>query len=249
MASPLVSLLASPLSPVERRLLSEYGSVFVTTATPPPAVLFDGEDEVQRFQESLDRSRTVFGSHEVELQTAALKTLSAAAEHVAGSGASITARAADAGRRSYDETVGLWLRNVERGLDHWQALGRLTPEIVGEIRKLTPGDQVSLVLQLEQEQQIYFGTYFDRSILHSVAAPGSSQHLSMLAFDVAEYEDLRVEETLATFGWFRTVVNDLPHFTFLGRRETELAKEGLTQVSRTYGSREYRFWVPAIPPA
>lgn len=246
MPNPLVSLLGSPLSPVDRRLLSEYGSVFVTTATPPPVIVFSGEDDVQRFQGSLDTSRGLLGSHEVELQTSAFDALMASASEAASLGASLTARAADAGRRSYDETVGLWRRNVDRGLDHWQALGMLTPETVGRIRSLTPGEQVSVVLQLEEERQIYFGTYLDRSILQSVAAPGSSQHLSMLAFDVAEYQDRRVEEILAAFGWFRTVVNDLPHFTFLGRRKAELAGEGLVQVSRAYGSNEYRFWVPLI---
>ena len=103
-----------------------------------------------------------------------------------------------------------------------------------------------MILELEDTQQLYFGTFFDRSILYSVAAPGASQHLSLLAFDVAEYQESSVEVVLENHGWFRTVVNDLPHFTFLGRRQEELTELGLKRVVRGYAGIEYHFWIPDI---
>lgn len=247
MANPFDSLLASPMSLIERRLLAEYGSVFVTTATPPPVIVFSDEIEVQRFQESLYTERAVVGSYEVELQSHALKTLIAAGDDAAKAGVSISARAADAGRRSYEQTVSLWRRNVGRGLEYWQERRRLDPNTAATIADLSLREQVAAVLDLESKELLYFGTYFDKSILSSVAAPGSSQHLSMLAFDVAEYEDRLVEEILGHHGWFRTVANDLPHFTFLGRSETALPVMGLMRISRTFGAGDYRFWVPALP--
>src|SRR6185369_8049224 len=100
-----------------------------------------------------------------------------------------------------------------------------------------------VILDLEDKEHLYFGTFFDRSILYSVAAPGASQHLAMLAFDVAEYQDTGVESALERHGWFRTVSNDLPHFTYLGRRESELPELGLKRVLRRYGETDYHFWV------
>jgi hypothetical protein len=68
----------------------------------------------------------------------------------------------------------------------------------------------------------------------------------MLAFDVAEYQDTEVESALEQHGWFRTVVSDLPHFTYLGHREDELAGQGLKRVVREYGETEYHFWIPDL---
>ena len=72
----------------------------------------------------------------------------------------------------------------------------------------------------------------------------ASQHLSMLAFDVAEYEDRETERILGRYGWYRTVPNDLPHFTYLGRAEDELPAIGLRRVERMYREQMYGFWTP-----
>jgi hypothetical protein len=114
------------------------------------------------------------------------------------------------------------------------------------ILDLSAVDQVSAILTLEDTEQLFFGTFFDRSILYSVAAPGASQHLSMLAFDVAEYEDAETDLVLAAAGWYRTVPNDLPHFTYLGRHESALAGLGLHRIERTDGERVYVFWTPDV---
>ena len=60
----------------------------------------------------------------MELQAEAMDALRLPQASFAASGASLTPRAADSARRSYDDTVGLWNRNVGRGLEHWVELGR-----------------------------------------------------------------------------------------------------------------------------
>lgn len=244
MASSLEEIAASISSPVNKRLFAEYGAVFATGATPPPVIIFDDPAHVEAFQSSLSLGRGVFGDHEIQLQVVALDALSAAAAEMADRGGRITARAADAGGRSYVDTVRLWTRNVTRGLEHWEGLGRITPEQARSIRDLIPVEQVAAILGLEDTEQLFFGTFFDKSILYSVAAPGASQHLSMLAFDVAEYEDREVDLVLGRHGWYRTVPNDLPHFTYLGHDRDSLTGLGLRRIERVYGERAYGFWTP-----
>ena len=74
----------------------------------------------------------------------------------------------------------------------------------------------------------------------SVAAPGTSQHIAMLALDVAEYGNASARRILANHGWFQTVKSDLPHFTYLGRKEKDLPALGLRSV--TIGNQV--FWIP-----
>jgi hypothetical protein len=233
-------------SPVERRLFAEYGALFVTTAPPPPTIIFADATEVEAFQARLPVSRARIGDYEISLQSEAMDALIRAASEMNDHEGQITARAQDSGGRSYEDTLKLWNRNVTRGLEHWQTEGRITPERAEQIRRLAPMAQVSLVLELEDSEQIYFGTFFDKSILYSVAAPGASQHLSLLAFDVAEYQDTEVERVLAKYGWFRTVPNDLPHFTYLGHSEDRLPELGLMYSQRQYNHRSYGFWVPDL---
>ena len=64
----------------------------------------------------------------------------------------------------------------------------------------------------------------------------------MLALDVSEFENANVRRILADHGWFQTVASDLPHFTYLGVKESELPGLGLKKV--TNAGRD--FWVPNI---
>ena len=106
---------------------------------------------------------------------------------------------------------------------------------------MSPFEQVPVVLTLE-EDGIYFAKDLSKSIIYSVAPPGTSQHLAMLAFDVNEFNDQQVRSILARHRWYQTVVSDLPHFTFLGVDEAELPSLGL---KRTV-SGDRHFWVPDI---
>ncbi|MEP6902841.1 MAG: peptidase M15, partial [Actinomycetota bacterium] len=72
--------------------------------------------------------------------------------------------------------------------------------------------------------------------------PGSSQHISMLALDVAQNENPAVREVLAHHGWFQTIPSDLPHFTYLGVQESELPNLGLKKVTASGRT----FWMPNL---
>jgi len=244
--SLLRKMFMSTTSPVEQRLFVEYGAIFATRATPPPHIIFTDSSQVETFQSSLIVNRAVFGAHEIELQAKAMSALIQARDEITAIGGSLSARAADAGSRSYEDTLRLWMRNVEKGIEHWQELGRLTAAQAASIRELSPPQQVAAVLKLEDEEEFFFGTFFDKSILYSVATPGASQHLSKLAFDVAEYESKEVKMLLGQHGWHRTVPNDLPHFTYLGLTEEEMPECGLKRVERIYSAQVYDFWIPDL---
>jgi len=153
----------------------------------------------------------------------------------------ITPRGADATRRSYQDTVELWMTRVRSGLQHWVKNGRLDPQEAQRILSLPLRDQVGEILRLEKHG-LFFSKDFSKSILASVAPPGASQHISMLALDVHENANPEIRSILARHGWFQTVLYDLPHFTYLGVGEAELNTLGLRKVNS--GSRV--FWIPDL---
>jgi hypothetical protein len=227
-----------------RRLLAEYGSIFVAddSVRVPPRCVFKDEAAVERFQRAAEPRVAAVGGVEIELQPAALEALLAACTEARAEGLRITPRdGAEAARRTYADTLRLWDSRVRPALEHWSGKSLLDAEEVERIRALDPSAQVVEVLKLE-ERGIFFSKDFSKSILYSVAAPGTSQHLAMLAFDAAEFTEARVRELLARRGWFQTVRDDLPHFTFLGVRERDLPALGLRRVDE----RGQTFWVPDL---
>lgn len=228
---------------VERLLLREYGSVFLARcgAVPPPKIVFSDQADVMAFQNSVEIRRGRVGDFDLELQASAMDALLAARDEAQADGLSVSPRGADSARRDYDGTVSLWASRVEPALEHWTKEGRLDGAEADRIRSLTPFEQVPEVLRLEQDG-IWFAKDLSKSIIYSVAPPGTSQHLALLAFDVAEFADARVRAVLARHGWHQTVVSDLPHFTYIGVEEGSLTYLGLKRVE----SGEQVFWVPDI---
>ncbi|MGE3468304.1 MAG: hypothetical protein AB7J13_15400, partial [Pyrinomonadaceae bacterium] len=196
---------------------------------------------VTAFQSSAKSISATFDAMAIELQEPAMEQLNKAVAESRSAGASITPRGADAAKRSYEDTVTLWASRVNPGLMHWLGKGRITQADADRIRALSPFDQVAEIFRLEG-QGIYFAKSLDKSIIYSVAPPGTSQHLSMLALDINEHEDAKVRAIMAKHGWYQTVVSDLPHFTFLGVAEDQLPKLGLKK--KVDGGRTY--WVPDI---
>jgi len=230
--------------PVSRRVLREYGAVFLAgeQVLAPPACIFRDAVEVASFQAKADALRATIKGVAVELQPAAMRDLLAAREEALAAGLDITPRdGAEAARRDYADTLRLWNSRLLPALEHWRRLGALAPEDAERLRNLPVREQVGSVLELEG-RAIFFSRDFSKSILHSVAAPGASQHLSLLAFDVSEYADERVRGILSRHGWFRTVRNDSPHFTYLGLPERLLPARGLKKLR----TREGDFWVPNV---
>lgn len=230
-----------PTDDVGRRMLKEYGAMFVTRASAPKTVVFKNDGEVTEFQASVQSSRETVNGFEIELQAPAMKALKEAITEAGQSSLTITPRGAEAAKRSYQQTVSLWASRVDPGLEHWTGEGRITAADAQRIRSLSPFEQVSEIFKLES-RGIYFSKDLSKSIIYSVAPPGTSQHLSMLALDVEEFENAQVRTILAKHGWHQTVVSDLPHFTYIGVTESELAKLGLKKVNNSGRV----FWVPDL---
>jgi hypothetical protein len=224
------------------RLLREYGALFAARGVAvPDFVVFEDAAAVSAFQSSVVAAEAAIGGINIELQRPALEALEAAVAEAAAAGLTITPRGEDAARRVYADTVALWKSRIEPALDHWTGADRITADVAKRIRALPPFDQVAEVFELEK-QGIFFSKDLSKSIIYSVAPPGASQHLAMLALDVAEFNDAGVRGILARRGWYQTVVSDLPHFTYLGLSEDELQDRGLKSV--TNAGRV--FWVPDL---
>ena len=240
-----LDLICPPADPVARRILEEYGAVYVATkkVKPPPVCLFTTEEQVTQFQDDAGVSAEYIAYDTVELQPEAMKHLLKAREEAQKEGLDITPRdGAEAARRNYEDSVRLWNSRFHPALDYWLEQGRLTAEDVNRLRALPLAQQIAEVLDLEKNG-IYFSKDLSKSILYSIAAPGTSQHIAMLAFDVNEFENPRVREIMAKHGWFQTVLSDLPHFTFLGLKEKDLPKQGLRSVEVN----GQVFWIPNVP--
>ena len=229
---------------VQLRILNEYGAVFIVHrgVEPPPVCMFTDSEGVNGFQQGIFKAAAEIEGTHIELQTIAMRELLKARQKAQEKGLSITPRGgSEAARRSYADTLRLWKSRFEPACEYWKNQGKLTEEQINHLKSLPIEEQVGEVLELEKKG-IFFNTFFDNSILYSVAAPGTSQHLSMLALDVKEFNDPEVRKILAKYGWFRTVRNDQPHFTFLGHEEKKLKKMGLKEIETKDGE----FWIPDV---
>lgn len=232
-----------PTDDVGKRILREYGAVFVSRGgtTPPKTVIFRDESEVSSFQTGLSKSSESIGGFTLELQSAAMSGLKNAIAEAKQSNLTISPRGADSAKRNYADTIKIWKDRVDPGLKHWVTKGKVSQSESTRIKSLPIYDQVVEILRLEAKG-IYFATSLDKPIMYSGAPPGTSQHLSLLAIDCKEFGNAKVREILAKHGWFQTVVSDEPHFTFLGVKESELPSLGLKK--QTNGGKP--FWVPDI---
>ena len=240
-----VDNICPPSDPVARRILEEYGAIFVADkkVALPPVCIFTNEAQVEQFHNQAGFKTEYMSYDDVELQPEAMKHLLKAREEAQKEGLDITPRdGAEAGRRNYEDSVRLWKSRFEPALEYWLGQGRLTQEQVERLKSLPLSQQIAEVLELEKTG-IYFSKDLSKSILYSIAAPGTSQHIAMLAFDVNEFENPRIREIMAKHGWFQTVLSDLPHFTFLGLKEKDLPKHGLRSVEVN----GQVFWIPNVP--
>jgi hypothetical protein len=228
--------------PLGLRLLEEYGAIFVARGVAlPPVVIFANEGAVAGWQKGLNTQQDQLAGVAVKLQSPAMRALLDARREALQTHLDISPVAPNSAQRSYEETVTLWKSRVDPGLQHWVAKGRLSATEAARISSLPAREQTLAILDLEP-RGLYFSKDFSKSILSSVAPPGASQHLALLAFDVRQHDDPRVRSILESHGWFQTVRSDLPHFTYLGVRKELLPSLGLRLIRS--GGREY--WVPDI---
>lgn len=236
--------LCPPGDRLAARVLVEYGAMFVAApdVVPPSVCVFADEVEVAAFQRSVPCAEALIAGYEIRLQQSALESLLRARHEARNAKLDITPRdGAEAARRTFADGVRLWDSRVRPALAHWIANGRLSEAEAERLRSLAPREQALAVLDLEAEG-MFFSKDFSKPVLQSIAAPGTSQHLAMLAFDVVEFNDAAVRRVLRRHGWFQTVVSDLPHFTYLGWREEELAAHGLCRT----GEHDRPFWIPNL---
>jgi len=176
----------------------------------------------------------------IELQESAMNALLAATDELRPR--RITPLdGAIAGRRNYADTVRIWNSRFIPALNYWVVKGRISPDDADASRLMPVADQVAKVVDWES-RGMYFSTGRNQSIFYSVAPPGTSQHLALIAIDVVEAGNPAVRAVLNKHGWFQTVNTDEPHFTYLGIPETELPKRGLQRIRRG----NHTFWIPLM---
>ena len=229
-----------------KRVFDEYGAVFAVkeTAKFPDRCIFNDTADVDRFQRSVRTKSALIGGVAVELQEAAMNSLSEVAKDAEALNLRLTPLdGAIAGKRSYTDTVRIWSSRFQRALDHWVQVGKITPDEAAAVRNMNIEHQVERVISWESAG-LFFSTDLSRSIFSSTAPPGTSQHLSMLAIDIVEYNDPMIVSLLASRGWYKTVLNDPTHFTFIGVPENELPNRGLKPVLRGPS----KSWIPNNAP-
>ncbi|MFY9223567.1 MAG: hypothetical protein WAQ98_12925 [Blastocatellia bacterium] len=228
---------------IAMRILADYGAVFTAQnqAIVPPYIIFPDAETVNKWQASVKSEKKILSGISIELQSAAMKALLSAQATAKESKLTISPNGSTAAARSYEDTAKLWRSRVDPGLSFHLRQKHISASEVETIRKLSPKDQIPEILKLEAKG-FYFSKSLDKSILYSVAAVGTSQHISLLALDVKEHNNQQVRTILAQHGWFQTVVSDQPHFTYLGVTEDKLPSLGLKKVAN--GGRIY--WLPDI---
>lgn len=232
---------------VDARIFADYGAIFLppfvgTGVRVPTKCVFDNQIEAQNYQERANPVTQTLGGVKITLQKPAMDALMAAVAEARQKNLSITPRGGStAAARSYGDTERLWNSRFLPGLNYWVGRGKISRADAEVVKKMKIKDQVAQVLEWEK-QRLWFSTGFDKSILYSVAAPGASQHIFMLALDVEQFGNKQVRDILAKYGWFQTVVSDLPHFTFLGVSREKLPEYGLTR--RMVSGQE--FWIPNL---
>jgi hypothetical protein len=230
-------------SVVASRVLKEYGAMFIgpSSVVLPQTCIYSGEKTVADYQGALKTKELDLGV-KIALQVPAAEALQAAVNEASAIRRRMTPLDGTiAGGRSYGDTLTLWNSRFFPALEYWTRRGRITREDADLLIRLDVLEKIEKVLELESKG-ILFGTGRNRSIFSSTAPPGASQHIALIAFDVVEYANPDIKRILNRNGWYQTVVDDPPHFTYLGFPESELPKHGLIAVLK--GRRQY--WIPNI---
>lgn len=231
--------------PVAERVFADYGAIFIAGngVLFPTRCVFQNESQVQFYQSNARTKSAVIGGINIELQEPAMNALLDAVKEAAKKNLKISPRGgSDSAKRSYATTARLWNSRFHPALDHWVGKGKISRRDAEAAKTMPISEQVAQVLAWEAKN-LWFSKDLSKSILYSVAAPGASQHIFMLALDVEQFANKEVRNILARHGWFQTVKSDLPHFTYLGLKDkNELPRLGLKR--EVSGGQE--FWIPNL---
>ena len=202
--------------------------------------VFKDEREVSNYQTTIRTKSANIGGTNIELREDAMNALLAAIEEGKARGLRISPRGGSiAAKRSYQDTARLWDSRFYPALNYWVGKGRISRADAEAAKSVGITEQVRRVLAWE-DKKLWFSKDLSKSILYSVAAPGASQHIFMVALDVEQFGVKAVRDLLAKHGWYQTVKSDLPHFTYLGVGKDKLESLGLTRA--VSGGQE--FWIP-----
>jgi hypothetical protein len=231
-------------NPAAKKVLTEYGAMFVASdkIVSPPTCLFRSDEEVATFQSGLTTGLVVINGVQFQFQKAAAESLNAAIADGLVQG--IRIRPLDgtiAGGRNYSEAVRLWNSRFQPALKYWVAHEKISPDEASTVSAMTTDQQVEKVIVWE-ESGMSFGTNLKGSIFASTAPPGASQHLSLIAIDIAPPMTPSVMALMNSHGWYQTVKGDRSHFTYLGLTEKELPGHGLKAILFD----RIMYWIPNI---
>ena len=231
---------------VAERVFADYGAIFATAFANPnvrfPNKCVFTETEAQDYQAKANPTTYTLGGIQITLQKPAMDALLSALKEAGTKNLRITPRgSSESASRTYADTVRLWNSRFFPALNYWVGRGKIPRETAETVKKMPMHDQVAQVLEWEK-LRLWFSKDLSKSILYSVAAPGASQHIFMLALDVEQFSNKQVRDILAKHGWFQTVQSDLPHFTYLGVSRDKLGSFGL--VRKVVGGQE--FWIPNL---
>jgi hypothetical protein len=229
---------------VERRVMEDYGAMFLNSdlnADIYSRCIFKNTTAVEDFQKRIKFVQEEFGGRTIKLQSAAMNALLEAQKKA---GKKITPKGTNPAARKNDAVLSSWNDAVMQGVIYWKknANGKgqkLSEDKAAKLGLLTGDEQIKMVLELEKDG-FWFHPEHNRSITVYTAIPNASQHLSLLALDIIEYSDQVIRTALAENGWFQTVFQDRPHFTYLGIKQANL--EGLGLKKKQFEGRD--FWIP-----
>ena len=243
--------------PVANRVFREYGAMFVGKDDIFAGFrliredkkikffvncVFNDEREVNSYQTSIRSKSANIGGTNIQLREDAMEALLEAIEDGRKKGVRISPRGGSIGAtRSFQDTARLWDSRFYPALNFWIGKGKITRSAAESAKAMSIHEQVQQVLAWE-DKKLWFSKDLSKSILYSVAAPGASQHIFMLALDVEQFANPQARKILAENGWFQTVLSDLPHFTYLGVDEEDLPDHGLE--AKFSGGQ--KFWVPRM---
>lgn len=136
---------------LHKRILQEYGAVFVGEGEFGNSCYFENENQLQSFQEEITYSEKTIKGVKVTLQAAAMQSLFSAVSEAKALGLSITPRGTSlASRRSFFDTLKLWHSRVNPGLIYWVKKGKISSYQAQQIREMPIITQAQAILELEE---------------------------------------------------------------------------------------------------
>jgi hypothetical protein len=229
-------------SVLARRVFAEYGAVFAATERIkiPPTCIFADEAAVSSFRSKLQIQQVAIRGTNLLLQKDAADALTQVLADAESQGITIAPLDGSiAGGRTYYETLRIWNSRFEPALKYWARCKMISEEEVTAVRSMKLDQQVEKVIEWESKGY-WFGTNRSGSIFSSTAPPGTSQHISLIALDIAPPLTPSKRALLNARGWYQTVKGDPGHFTYLGLSESDLPSRGL----RSIYFDGWTYWLP-----